>query len=122
MPCPNLGGTADLATVFKLNPTGHETVLYRLTRLNGARAFPEAGLITDRRGTFTELAPAASRVAASQLVVVSNSGEGFRFDAVGSGGVSGTESPWVSRGRSTHRFVGPRRYKCRRGRGARLLR
>lgn len=31
MPCPNLGGTGHLATVFKLNPTGHETVLYSFT-------------------------------------------------------------------------------------------
>ena len=41
MPCPNLGGTADLATVFKLNPTGHETVLSRFV------AFPQAGLMLD---------------------------------------------------------------------------
>ena len=43
MPWPNLGGTGHLATVFKLNPTGHETVLYSFTGLNGAGAFPEAG-------------------------------------------------------------------------------
>lgn len=108
MPCPNLGGTGHLATVFKLNPTGHETVLYSFTRLNGARAFPEAGLITDRAGNlYGTTAGGGIAGSTSELVAVSNSGEGFRFDAVGSGGVSGTESPWVSRGRSTASLCWP---------------
>lgn len=47
MPCPNLGGTAGLAIVFKLNPTGHETVgVYRFV------AFPQAGLMLDSAETL----------------------------------------------------------------------
>jgi hypothetical protein len=43
MPCLNLGGTVDLDTVFKLNPTGHETVLRSVTGRNSIRMgpFPE---------------------------------------------------------------------------------
>jgi hypothetical protein len=47
MPSPNVGGTVDLDTVFKLNPTGHENVLCSFTGLNRDGVFSRAGLIAD---------------------------------------------------------------------------
>jgi uncharacterized repeat protein (TIGR03803 family) len=56
--CPNFGTntTAPPAvgcgTVFKLDPSGHETVLYSFTLTNGDGAQPVAGLIMDSAGNL----------------------------------------------------------------------
>jgi uncharacterized repeat protein (TIGR03803 family) len=45
------GGQADMGTVFKISPTGKETILY--TFLGGAdEGFPESGLTEDKAGNF----------------------------------------------------------------------
>lgn len=70
MPCPNLGGTADLATVFKLNPTGRETVGVQVC------GFSASGSDARGPGNFRALPPvAASRVAPSGLPAAHIRGE-----------------------------------------------
>jgi uncharacterized repeat protein (TIGR03803 family) len=44
-------------TVFKLDPSGHETVLYSFTGMNGDGAFPKAGLIMDSSGNLYGTTP-----------------------------------------------------------------
>ena len=46
------GGRNGLGTVFKLDPTGHETVLYSFTGLYGDGAHPFTGVIRDSAGTL----------------------------------------------------------------------
>jgi uncharacterized repeat protein (TIGR03803 family) len=46
------GGPSDLGTVFKLDATGKETVLYAFTGTGGDGEHPTAGLITDARGNL----------------------------------------------------------------------
>jgi len=47
----NRGGTADAGVVYKLDPSGHETVLYSFT--NGADGgYPRAGVIADSAGNL----------------------------------------------------------------------
>jgi len=47
-----VGGLAGGGTVFKLDPSRHETVFYSFTLTNGDGANPTAGLIMDRAGNF----------------------------------------------------------------------
>jgi uncharacterized repeat protein (TIGR03803 family) len=49
--CSSPFGTSGCGTVFKLNPTGHETVLYRFTGANGDGSFPQ-GVIMDSAGNL----------------------------------------------------------------------
>jgi uncharacterized repeat protein (TIGR03803 family) len=59
-PCPLLPffpspvgfGVAGCGTVFKIDPTGHETVLYKFTGANGDGAYPVSGLTMDRAGNL----------------------------------------------------------------------
>jgi uncharacterized repeat protein (TIGR03803 family) len=45
------GGTSDLGTIFKVDPSGNETVLH--TFIGGADgAYPQGGLIKDPAGNF----------------------------------------------------------------------
>ena len=95
MPCPNVGGTADLDTVLKLNPTGHETVLCSFTGLNRDGVFPRAGLIADSArnlyGTTAGGVVADSTVrTGGRLTFGGGCGTVFVFDAIGSGCFSGT--------------------------------
>jgi uncharacterized repeat protein (TIGR03803 family) len=46
------GGAANHGTVFKLDPTGHETVLYSFTGINGDGLFPLGSLIMDSAGNL----------------------------------------------------------------------
>jgi uncharacterized repeat protein (TIGR03803 family) len=46
------GGSANNGTVFKLNTSGNESVLYSFTDTNGDGANPEAGLIMDSTGNL----------------------------------------------------------------------
>jgi uncharacterized repeat protein (TIGR03803 family) len=46
------GGSPGAGTVFKLDPSRHETVLYGFTDTNGDGAFPTAGLIMDSSGNL----------------------------------------------------------------------
>ena len=46
------GGVSGYGTVFKVDPTGHETVLYSFTGANGDGAIPEAGVIMDPAGNL----------------------------------------------------------------------
>jgi uncharacterized repeat protein (TIGR03803 family) len=49
--CSSPFGTSGCGTVFKLDPTGHETVLYRFTGANGDGSFPQ-GVIMDSAGNL----------------------------------------------------------------------
>ena len=95
MPSPNVGGTVDLDTVFKLNTTGHETVLCSFTGLNRDGVFPRAGLIADSArnlyGTTAGGVVADSTVrTGGRLTFGGGCGTVFVFDAIGSGCFSGT--------------------------------
>jgi len=46
------GGMPPLGTVFKVDATGKETVLYSFTAVNGDAAHPEAGLVQDAHGNL----------------------------------------------------------------------
>src|SRR5262249_24288128 len=46
------GGTAGNGTVFKVNPTGVETVLHNFTGANGDGAKPQGGVVTDSAGNL----------------------------------------------------------------------
>jgi uncharacterized repeat protein (TIGR03803 family) len=46
------GGANDFGTVFKLDSTGHETVLYSFGSRGGDGGYPEAGLIQDGAGNL----------------------------------------------------------------------
>ncbi len=45
-------GQQGCGTVFKLDPSGHETVLYRFTGTNGDGETPEAALVLDAQGNL----------------------------------------------------------------------
>ena len=46
------GGTSDLGTVFKLTPSGSETILHSFSGFPSDGAYPQAGLIADASGNF----------------------------------------------------------------------
>jgi uncharacterized repeat protein (TIGR03803 family) len=46
------GGTSNCGTVFKLDPTGKETVLYSFTGTGGDGSSPEAGVVRDGQGNL----------------------------------------------------------------------
>jgi len=48
----SLGGTAGAGTIFKLDPSGHETVLYSFTGANGDGAEPTGRLVKDSAGNL----------------------------------------------------------------------
>lgn len=49
---PGFGYSAGCGTVFKVNPTGQETVLYKFTGTNGDGAYPAASLTMDSAGNL----------------------------------------------------------------------
>src|SRR6266852_5806774 len=57
-------------TVFKLDPSGHETVLYSFTLTNGDGAQPVAGLIMDSAGNLYGTTPYGGVTSSSCLVFV----------------------------------------------------
>ena len=45
-------GCSYCGTVFKIDPTGHETMLYNFTGTNGDGSYPKSGLIKDSQGNL----------------------------------------------------------------------
>src|SRR5712692_396861 len=74
--CPNSGTNTTApppvgcGTVFKLDPSGHETMLYSFTLTNGDGAQPVAGLIMDSAGNLYGTTPDGGVTSSSCLVFV----------------------------------------------------
>jgi uncharacterized repeat protein (TIGR03803 family) len=65
--CNLLGGQLGCGTVFKLDTTGRETVLYRFTGKKDG-GFPTAGLVMDAVGKLYGTAPDAGDFSCQQFV------------------------------------------------------
>jgi uncharacterized repeat protein (TIGR03803 family) len=68
------GGTFDEGTVFKVDPSGNETVLHNFTSSNGAGAYPLGGLVMDAAGNL---------YGTTQFGGSSNDGTVFKLDTSG---------------------------------------
>lgn len=68
------GGASGYGTVFKIDPTGHETILYSFTKTNGAQ--PYGGLVLDSAGNL---------YGATELGGSNNLGVIFKIDTTGKG-------------------------------------
>src|SRR6266446_5514665 len=89
--CPNSGTNTSApppvgcGTVFKLDPSGHETVLYSFTDTNGDGAQPVAGLIMDSAGNLYGTTPLGGVTSSSSCSGPSPAGCGtvFRLEPSG---------------------------------------
>jgi uncharacterized repeat protein (TIGR03803 family) len=87
------GGAAGLGTVFKLDPSGHETVLYNFTGTHGDGALPVAAVIMDSAGNLYGTTAGGGAAGKGTVFKVDPSGNetvliSFSFNGVNGGGFS----------------------------------
>jgi uncharacterized repeat protein (TIGR03803 family) len=93
--CPNVSATSGCGIVFKLDPTGHETVLHTFTAANGDGASPRAGLIMDSGGSLygtTEFGGSANFGTVFKLDPTGNETVLYAFTGVSGEGVDPNSS------------------------------